>query len=303
MAIILIVMAGILAASGNFFFKKSIDSGGNSKAYLVVQLGITGIIAVLLNPVSSGEYAWDNKMAVIGLTGGVILGLMLFSLGKSLQYGPPGFTFAILNSSSVVPAIVMALLFGAVFGHPYSFWNGIGSIIVVLGMFWAGWEVCRVREMKRWALFISGTFLLHVLLMVFMQWRALLLKTDLPEGFLFQIDLEGKSSQWFMPMMYLSAFMLHLIIYVVSEKRWPRFSGYGLMGGIANGLCTFLLIKSTEVATSFENAMLFPIYSVIIVLICNSWGQMVYNEKVNWAANAFSLAGLLCGTINWKLIL
>lgn len=85
------------------------------------------------------------------------------------------------------------------------------------------------------------------------------------------------------------------------ERRRPLAAEVrnGVMGGVANGVGTFLMIRSTEVATSLEQAMIFPLFSVTTILVCNLWGQWIYKERVNWKANAFCVLGVLVGTVNW----
>jgi hypothetical protein len=61
------------------------------------------------------------------------------------------------------------------------------------------------------------------------------------------------------------------------------------------------MIWSTEVSTPLEHAMIFPIFSVAIIILCNLWGQWLYKEKVNWLANACCVGGILIGTLDWKV--
>ena len=77
----------------------------------------------------------------------------------------------------------------------------------------------------------------------------------------------------------------------------------GILGGLCNGIGTFFMIRATEVSTSFEHAMIYPIFAVTIILLCNAWGQWLYKEKVNWKANIVCVIGLLIGTLNWKVLL
>lgn len=303
MGIALILIAACMAGTSNFFLRKSIDAGGTTKAYLTIQLGLSFLLAVFLNPVRTGEYAWSTPTAYIGIAGGLILGVMMYLLGKALENGPPGLTFAVLNSSSVMPAVVMAVLFGSMFGHEYHPWNAIGSILVVVGLFWAGWRAETVNNRLRfWLLLALGAFFAHILFLIFMQWRAMLLKPDLPDNLLLSFRVDESASQWFMPMIYLAAALFQLIIFICFERRIPNRKEvlYGVAGGIAIGLSTFFLIKATEIASAWENAMLFPIYSVTIIVLCNLWGQLLYKERVNWLANSVCLIGLVCGTVNWS---
>src|SRR3989304_2317111 len=111
----------------------------------MIQLFLTFIVAILLNPVRSGNYAFNFPMAFFGFSGGVILAAFMAMMGKALESGPPGLTFAVINASSVMPILLMVTLFGAGFGFAYTPWNGIGSLLVVAGLFWAASGACQAR--------------------------------------------------------------------------------------------------------------------------------------------------------------
>jgi hypothetical protein len=201
--------------------------------------------------------------------------------------------------------IVMVLLFGGAFGYFYTTENAVGSILVVIGLFWAGWETLKSKKMIRWGLFAFGAFILHVVFLVFMQWRALFINFPSENGLLLSFAVEDARSEWFMPMIFLAATIIQTAIYLTSVKRFPnRYEVmYGILGGIANGVGTFFMIWATEVSTSFEHAMIFPIFSVAIIILCNIWGKLLYKEKVNWWANAFCVLGILIGTLNWQVLM
>jgi hypothetical protein len=243
-------------------------------------------------------------MGAFGIAGGLILAAMMASLGRALETGPPGLTFAALNASTVMPMILMVLLFGSSFGYIYTLWHGIGSILVVAGLFWAGWKASKWDQKGNWAMFITAAFCLHVIFLVFMQWRALFINFPGANGLFLSFDVDDAKSEWFMPMIFLAAALIQAVIYFSAEKRRPsrHETVYGILGGIANGVGTFFMIRATEVSTPFEHAMIFPIFSVTIIIICNIWGQWLYKEKVNWKANALCLVGILIGTLNWKVL-
>lgn len=305
MGIELMVIASLFVAASNYCMRRSIDSGGSSKAFLMIQLFLVFLVAILLNPVRTGNYAWSPSMALFGLAGGVVLGVMMICLGKALEKGPPALTFAALNSSTVMPMILMVLLFGAPFGYIYTLFNGIGSLLVVGGLFWAGRAAIRSEKTLQWSGLVVGAFLLHVLFLIFMQWRALFINFPGENGLLLSFDVDDAKSQWFMPMIFLAASLIQIIFYVSTQRRLPNRSEviYGLLGGLTNGVGTFFMIWSTEVSTPVEHAMIFPIFSVAIILICNVWGQWIYKEKVNWLANGCCVLGILVGTLDWKTLL
>jgi drug/metabolite transporter (DMT)-like permease len=302
MGIQLMILAGVCVAAANLCFRKSVDKGGTTKAYLLIQLFLTFFVAILLGPVRTEAYGFNGNIACIGIIGGLILGLMLMALGKAFESGPPGLTVATLSSSTVVPILFMVLLFGERFGFIYTFPNGIGSLCVVAGLVWAGWQRSTNRQWTKWMLYALAAFALHALFLIFMQWRALFLNFPGEQTFPIAFTSEQMASQWFMPMIFLAAFSMQAIIYLSTMKRLPtkHEALYGFLGGIAQGVGTYLLIKGTEVATSSEQAMIFPIYTVTILLLCNIWGRLLYNEKVNWLASLLCIIGILIGTTDWS---
>lgn len=301
MGIQLMLIAGVFIALSNYLMRKSIDAGGTTKGFLMVQLLIVFVVAILLNPVRMQQYQWSNCMSLFGIAGGIVLALMMASLGRALETGPPGLTFAALNSSTVMPSIVMVLVFGAAFGYHYTLWNAIGSFLVVFGLFWAGWKTSKTQQKGAWLSFVSAAFFLHVLFLVFLSWRALFIHYPGDNGLFLSFDMDDAKSPWFMPMVFLAAFIIQALIYITHEKRWLKKGEllYGILGGCANGVGTFFMIRATEVATPFEHAMIYPLFSVSIIVLCNLWGQWLYRERVHWKATALCLLGIVIGTMNW----
>jgi drug/metabolite transporter (DMT)-like permease len=300
MGIQLMIIASLFVAASNYCMRRSIDAGGSSKAFLMIQLSLVFLVAILLNPVRTGEYELSTCMISFGLAAGIILAIMMICLGKSLETGPPGLTFAALNASTVMPMLFMVFLFGAPFGYAYTFFNGLGSLLVVLGLFWAGWGA---RGKKNWVAFVVGAFFLHTLFLIVMQWRALFINFPGENGLFLNFDVSDAKSPWFMPAVFFAAALIQIVMYVATQKRWPNRTEvlYGIVGGIANGVGTFFMIWSTEVSTPLEHAMIFPIFSVTIIALCNLWGKLLYKERVNWWANSLCILGVLVGTLDWRV--
>lgn len=298
------LIASLFVALSNYCMRRSIDSGGSSRAFLMIQLTIVFLVAILLNPVRTGEYALGSCMIVFGLAGGFILALMMICLGRSLEVGPPGLTFAALNASTVMPMVLMVFLFGAPFGFAYTLFNGLGSFLVVAGLFWAGWAAKKSERKMQWAAYVMGAFILHILFLIVMQWRALMINFPGKNALFFNFDGMEARNQWFMPSVFFAAALVQVIVYARTQKRLPNRSetAYGVLGGIANGVGTFFMIWSTEVSTPLEHAMIFPIFSIAVILACNLWGQKLYKEKVNWLANGLCVFGILIGTLDWKIL-
>jgi drug/metabolite transporter (DMT)-like permease len=304
MAIFLMIFAACCVAVSNLFMRKSIDEGGTTKGFLVFQMAMAFVVALLLNPVRTANYSINLPIVGFGLLAGLILSLMLFFLGRSIEKGPAGLTFSVLNAATVMPGIVMASLFGIAYGFPYTTWHAIGSLVVLLGLFMAGKGLQVWQDRKRWMIFVFAMFSLHILILVLFQFRALLLNLEKPAVITSFFSAEQIKSQWFSPMMFLAAFAIQLLFFLFYERRWPRAKEayFGLIGGLMNGICTYLMIWSTEVAGPLENAVIYPIFSVMGIFLSNLWSQRLYQEKVDWKACQFCAAGLVIGTVNWKAV-
>jgi uncharacterized membrane protein len=292
-------LAALFAAISNFCLRKSIDAGGSSKAYLVVQLTFSFVIMVLMNPVRTQDFGYNGASVILGLCGGVLLGLLMWGLGKTLEKGPPGLSFAVLNTSSIMPAILLFLLFGTSFGHSYDVANGIGSFLVTLGLFWAGWTSEKSPHKIAWMCFAVLIFLVHTFFLVFLQWWAMILKTDLPPSRFLPFHLSSDHIQWFMPAIFFVAALIQWVIFLASRHPLPKSSEftYGIFGGLCQGACTFFLILAPQVAADWQNALIFPLFSVGVIILSNAWAQLFYKERVNWLANLLCLGGLLVSTL------
>ena len=304
MGLLFAFFAALLAAVSNLLMRRSIDKGGSSRGYLVVQLSFSFLVMILLNPVRTMDFAPNLPSILLGLLGGVLLGAVMWSLGKSLETGPPGLSLAIINASSIMPAIMLVMLFGAQYGHGYSLMNGLGSLFVVIGILWAGWTRDANESKKAWVIFVTAVFVFHTFYLIYLQWWAMVLSPDLPLSKLLPFHMEPLHIAWFMPAIFFSAAIFQWVVYLRQEKSRPKRAevSFGLLGGVTNGLCAFFLIMAPQVAKPWENAMLFPIFSVGIILICNIWAKMLYGEKVNWLANSVCIGGLLVGTISWGML-
>lgn len=301
MAIFYMLLAAMFVSISNLFMRKSIDQGGTTRGFLVFQMFVAMLVAILLNPVRTGVYSTTSPMVFLGIVAGCCLSGLLFFLGKALTKGPPGITFSILNGATVIPAVVMALVFGSIHGFLYTPWHAVGSLLVLGGLFWAGKGLGTQAERKSWMGFAVLMFSFHVVILVLYQYRALLLNTPNLGVVTTLFAKEDLLSTWFMPAMYGTAFVVQGALFAIYEARSFRMLEvvYGVFGGVANGLCTYFMIWATEVAGPLENAVIYPIFSVANILLSNAWGQKLYQEKVHWRACHLSAAGLILGTVDW----
>ena len=112
MAIFLVLIAAVFVSISNLAMRKSVDAGGSAKAFLVFQMIVAFLVAILVNPVRTRGKLLD-QCPYCGIRDRRRSGfaLMLYALGRAVEKGPPGITFSILNAATVMPGLVMALLF------------------------------------------------------------------------------------------------------------------------------------------------------------------------------------------------
>ena len=288
------LISGLFGAMSNLCMRRSMDKNGSAGAFFVFQLFFTCLVATLLHPIRTGSYAWNIPVAAIGLFAGVFLGAMKMMIGKALQKGPAGLTFAAVNSASVMPAIVIVLMIGSLIDYRLTFYDLLGSILVLVGLFWAGWDKSEKPETRAWILFATSAFLLHVFFLVLTECRSIALN----DHFSFTINPfmnpENMASEWFVPTIFAVAAGMHLMAFCIKERRipirWEVF--WGISGGLFNGTCTFFFIRGMELATTRESVFILPLFSISLIIACNLWGQWLYKEKVHWKANAFCLLGI-----------
>lgn len=302
MGIFFALLAGCFMPLTNFTIRKSVDVGGTSKGYFVFQMLSSLVLALLIGPIWKGNFSISYPSAILGVIAGLLLSLMLFTVGRSVEKGPPGITFAVLNSASVMPGLLMALIFGAAFGYEYHFWHGIGSALVLVGLFWGSRGLSETKDWKAWVFFVSAMFLLHVLLLALYQWRGMLLSVNRPDGVFPFFAASKMGDESFTPFMFLTSGIIQLAIYLKSGLKFPKPKEiyFGMMGGVSNLLCTLCLLLAAIKAGPLENAIIFPIFSVIALIINNAWGQALYKEEVNWRACQVCAMGLILGTVDWK---
>jgi hypothetical protein len=298
MTIAYILLSSIFIAFSNLCIRKSIDAEQSAgDPYLLYRLLISGIVTGLFAFFYSTAFSFNPLMILLGTIAGVLLGLLMWLTGRALKHGSPGLSFAIINGACVMPPLIMALFFGAAYGHEITLRHVIGALCVMIGLFWASWERSSINVM--WLFLISSTFFVHTLYLTFFQWRALTLNPNLPPNTLIPFHTNPASADTFVLVMYITAGLLQYILpsshRTMITAPWS-FIAFGVIGGIVNGFGGFAMIKATEIASySWEKALIFPLYVVCLILLCNIWASILYREKINWYANLVCFVGILIG--------
>lgn len=304
MAIIITLIASFCVAVTNYCMRRSIDSGGTSRGFLVIQQFLALLTAFVMNPVRTGHYDINAIVVFLGVFAGVVLGAMMAFLGRALEKGPAALSFSILNMASVIPALLLAIIFGKPFGHLYHYWHGLGSFLVILGLLWAAKSDVYEKKKIQWFLFSMGTFVCHVLFLLVINWREMMLDASLPKSILIPFSLQEEHCQWFTVFIFIVSTSIQTFLFF--KKDWRPFSYseyfFGGLGGVFNGISMTLLILASSQAGNMEKAMIFPLFSIGIIVMCNLWGQLIYSEKIHWKANTLSILGLCIGTVDWTQV-
>ena len=293
-----VILTSLFIALSNLFIRKSVDAGGGEgDPYLLERLAVSGAAISLVAIYNLGYFPWNWKMALLGAFAGIMLGSLMWSTGRTLKFGPPGLSLMVINAACVIPPILMALFFGAAYGFDYTRYNFIGSAIIVGGMLLGSMHE-RFGLSRNWFLWVGVTFLLHSLYLTYFQYRSLLLKADPSSSpFLFCCSPEGADV---FGISLFTAAALYQLVLPRSRKECSvkPLLIWGIGGGIINGLGSLFMLKATESAlTSSEKTLLFPIYLILLIIFCNSWGKVLYNEKISWLSTAVIAIGILISAL------
>lgn len=289
-ALLLSFSAAGCAALSSLFFRKNV---GNSKAtsnisgYLLLFYFFSFILSCVLYP-----GIWKSNVNFIILGIGVVVGLLnsilMFLTSRALNEGPAGLTYAFQNASAIFPGIILFLLLGSDFGFSCSYFQMIGMILVLLGLFLGAKKESLNSSItsSKWLKYALACFFIQILALTFIQARCLLF--DCAEGVNFFSDftVSEVDDAWFMPGQFGASLFVQSIIFLYENKKLQRREViYGSLGGFANFSSTCLLLLATK-------GILFPCFAVASMILCNVWANKLYSENFNLKTNALCSLGI-----------
>lgn len=293
-AILFMVIAASLSALANFFVRRNLELQGTAEGYLFASFGCSLIIGIATHsqifqiPLSLG-------MFLAGSVAGLLIVLLMRFTTQALLIGPSGLTFAFQISGSIFPGIVLFLIFGSAFGYTLNLLMIVGLCLVILGLFLASdaFSHSFSKTSKKWFILAIAIFLIHLAFVTLVQWRCLTF-SNVPAHPLILFRCMPEQDVWFMTSMFGTALVVQCGILMFMNQR-PKKSDlkYGSLGGFANGVGTYLFLMATGIASPMEKGILFPLFSIVIILVCNLWSQVLYAENINWKANLLCLSGIL----------
>lgn len=72
---------------------------------------------------------------------------------------------------------------------------------------------------------------------------------------------------------------------------------YGSLSGIANASSTYLLLMATKWALPIEKGLIFPLFAVSVIVLCNFWGYKLYQERLDVRTIVLFSLGILIASI------
>lgn len=310
MALILMLFSGVLVGLGNYFMRRSMDAGGDSRSYILIQLFLSAIWTITTGPLANMEFSTTTPTLIYGVLTGACLAFFMRFLGQAMARGPVSLTVAFINASTLLPALIFYLVFGKSFGFEYKVATALGSLLVLFALFQAtkrdfsqdSSDAQRNRLTFPWLYATMGCLILHTFMLVLIQLRSMSLCEEIGDHFLL-LKSSTHGSEAFLPIMFVSAWIIQWLQSSRKGMRWPVQKEwlFGCLGGLANGSSIQLMAMGTFIATGAQAAMMFPLYSVSIIVTCNLWGLLLYKESVYWPASILAITGIAVGTINWSV--
>jgi drug/metabolite transporter (DMT)-like permease len=295
MAILLVVLSATVTALTNLLIRRGLGSSGDPFIFHRFLTAALFMIAVIF--FRYGQVVIDYGMLAVGAVAGLALGLLQYTQGRSLNYGPAALSFIVVACASLLPPLIMYLLFGQEFGHDFTLFNTVGSLMVVGGLLWMATTGPQGShdDKKRWITWVTAAFSASTLYQLILVWRALMLKDNIPDSPLVPFHVGPIESECFIVAMFFVAAICQLFMGArQAAAPMKKMLLCGIVGGILNASSGFLLVLSTESASStIEKAIILPLNTVMLLSLCNLWANLLYKEKINWPANALSFAGIV----------
>ncbi len=231
--------------------------------------------------------------------------MMMLLIAYAVQIGPSGLTFAFQNSASMVPAFFLFFLFGASFGFHLQWPLIIGFIFLTAGIFLSLIQeknsasfLTSASHFGKWLLVAVAIFLIQGLILSIFQWRSLLLQFP-KSHVLIPWACSIQEDMWFMPGFFLVPALVQSVRFYLSERRWFYYKEIflGIIAGLLNGGATFCLLMATRDPGLKFRPVLFPLFAVTVILLCNLWGKKFYQERLDWRGVVLCLAGVLISSL------
>ncbi|MEM8628747.1 MAG: hypothetical protein AAGF04_01550 [Chlamydiota bacterium] len=297
-----VTFAALFAAAYNLCMRKSVGSFHGTQSFLMVELWMASICSYCLQNALGAASTWNGMLVLSSLSLGGIFGATLYYLGKALAYGPSSLTIASLNASNVLPSFLLFALFGPELGFPYYWHHFFGSLMVLAGIFWAAKGCGGTHQWRAWTLYCFLAIFCHVCFLVGLEWRSWMVRYPDSFAYLRIYPQDVAKSAYFLPLMYVGAACLHTLFCMQKGEKIVslRACYLGTLGGVCNAFYALFLARAAQYASVLEHAVLFPLFSVATIFLCNLWGKWLYNEIVHWKGSLLAFSGIFLAMADWR---
>lgn len=296
-ALSLALLASVFTALSSLLFRKNADSASlrSPSTYLaffyLLSLAASFVFAndILDTPV-------NFIILAIGACVGVFSSTVMFLTSRALTMGPAALTFAFQNASAIFPGLILFFFLGSDFGFSCSYLQLFGMFLVLVGLF-LGAKREAERQPKAssgWIKYALACFLVQIFALTFIQGRCLLFEGSNFAAIFSDFTVSPQDDVWFMPGQFGAAFLVQLWVCLRNKQGIElREMAYGSLAGVANFSSNCLLLLATKFALPTENSILFPIFAVSSMILCNLWANRLYNESFNLRTNAICSLGII----------
>jgi drug/metabolite transporter (DMT)-like permease len=292
MTIFLFAIAAAGCASlSNLFFRKCSSTHAGTYRFLFIYFLVSFAGSFLIRPdLLAG--AWNPMIFSVGCCAGILNVLMMIITSRALQHTSAGITFTFQNASSVFPNPLLFLFFGSSFEFIVTGHQIAGMFLILIGLFLGISQNTKdLTKSNKWIKYVLGAFLVQIIILSIMQGRSIVF----PEG---EVD---DSDVWFMIGFFGMALLFQSMVYLnhKREQKGPQAENkmseivYGTLSGIANVSSTYLLLQATRWANPLESGLIFPLFAVSVIILCNLWGYWLYQERPKYSTIALCSSGIV----------
>lgn len=298
-SLLAVLLASFCSAGSSFCIRKNAEYSSSSNGYLFIHYVVSFLLSFAIYP-EIWSTPWSPMICAIGAITGLFIVLLMQMTSRAITRGPAGLTFAFLNASSIFPASILFLVFGKDFGFHLSLFQVIGMSFVALGLFMAAKKQLGGNSVvtKEWVKYALACFLLQTLILTMFKWRCLSFTCEIPHA-LIPKGFTAQDDFWFMPGVFGMASIAQGVLLLKNKNKMRLIEGgFGTLGGIANGGSTALLLLAAQWAASpMENVLLFPLFAVSTIILCNLWANRFYHEKFHILPNAMCCVGIFVSAL------
>lgn len=296
-------LAASCAALSNLFFRRNGGNPSSTYSQESAFLCVLYLFSLILSLVCSPQI-WVTPINFVLLGMGMCVGVLnawLMNLtAKALQEGPAGLTFAFQNASAIFPGILLFMLLGTPFGFSISYLQLLGMGLVLMGLFVGAKpskDVASTRSLK-WLKYALACFAIQVLALTLIQARCVFFDCERLARLSFLFDIKASQDVWFLPGQFGAALGVQTLMFFKQKHTFSfRALKYGVLSGLANFGSSKFLLLATKFALPFERNILFPLFAVSTIALCNTWANRLYQEKFNILANILCAVGIFLGCL------